>query len=450
MLKLTLNSPAPVCPPPGRYLSGRRLVGLTHRAQLKLNTRIPDQAAADAVPAAANGGFLAEIFESNDRLRQQMSAIASTDFQTGLTFAEVTATAPSGGGDIDQRPNTQLFKDTLLARAIEMAGAKKESDVVLVKWRSETTALDGVSRMTIFNVGFDPPALHTEFLRRAKVVSDTTVGGFRIFQSGITVLNAPSVRGFRFFVPIPPGWSDEMLYEAMVMQGNLNHDHVLSFGADLAKGLKVSAPSGDMFFNYAPDGCITHGSDTVVPILQPPNRMFVEHPVTGVENHLTLRKVGACKDCWKPGRHDGPCPYKGICKVCNELWADMPDGGKRHACSQGHLSKPRGKNWVDPGVVSNEQPPPSPLAAKLLKKQEENIAAAKAKRKRDEEPPPAQQADMTPSEVAAAEAATEPSSKSSKNTGNDSPGGASPGGPKAAKPAPAATVNKPSRRGKNN
>ena len=79
------------------------------------------------------------------------------------------------------------------------------------------------------------------------------------------------------------------------MQGGLNPDHLLDFGADLARGLAVSAPSGDLYFNFAPAGCIDHGSKTLVPITQSPSRMFVVHPVTGVENHLNVMKARACK-----------------------------------------------------------------------------------------------------------------------------------------------------------
>jgi hypothetical protein len=382
------------------------------------------------VPAAASGGFLADIFAVNERLRQQVSPLSSTDFQAGLVFAEVTATPPAAGGDIDRLPSTQLFKDALLDLAIDMSGAKAKTDVVMVKWRSENAAPDGVTRVTIFNIGFRPETLHTEFIRRAKLLQATTVGGLGLYQSGLTVLSAPSARGFRFYVPIPPGWTDEQLCEAMIMQGGLDPDHVLSFGADLARNVKVSAPSGDLFFTFAPGGCLNHGSEHRVPITQPPSRMFVKHPVTGVENHLQIRKAGACKDCWAvPGRHQNGCPFKGCCKMCLELWLDMPAEGRRHACGQGHLSKPKEKSAFDPGAMPAEAPPPSPLAARIKKIQLDNIAAAKAKRKREQEPEPAPpQADPTP-----AQAAEQPSTKAPRTPGNQSPGGVS--------PTPSARVN---------
>jgi hypothetical protein len=438
-----LITAVPVCLPLGRCLSGSCLVGLTRRTQLfehLLTHPAWRSATSDApVPAAAHGGFLSDIFECNDGIRQQVSFLSSRDFHADLKYVELTATAPAAGGDIDRLPSTQLFKDAVRDRAIEMSGAMKKEHLVYVKWRSEGAAADGVSRVTIFNIGFSPETLHVEFLRRAKILQETAVGGFRIHQSGITVFNAPSARGFRFYVPIPPGWTDELLCEALIMQGGLDPDHLLCFGTDYTKNLKVSAPSGDVFFNIAPAGCINHGSEELIPILQPPNRFFVTHPVTGAENHLQVRKAGACKHCWAtPGRHQNACVYKGYCRMCLELYADMPAGGKRHACGQGHLSKAQGKSTVDPGAVPSEAPTPSPLAAKLRAMQEANIAAAKAKRKREEDKeasPP--EDDPTPAQA----------NKAPRSSGRDSP--SAPPSPSPAEAAPATVSKAVARRDKN-
>jgi hypothetical protein len=367
---------------------------------------------ADPLTAATAGGLLADIYDCNDRIRQQVSALSSQDFQADLIYAEVTAVAPAAGGDIERRPDSQGFKEALRDCAIEMSGAKAVTDVVFVKWRSQATAADGVSRATTFNVGFNSAELHAEFVRRAKLLDQTALGGFRITEAALTVFSVPSARGFRFFVPIPAGWSDEQLCEAMVMQGGLDPDHLLSFGADLAKNHTVAAPSGDLFFNYAPAGCMNHGSVTLVPILQPPSRMFVLHPVSGVEHHLQVRKAGACRHCWDtPGRHQSSCIYSGICRMCLEAYADMPAEGKRHACGQGHLSKPRGRSTVFTGEVPSEAPPPSPLAARLRAMQQANIISAKAKRARE----PEAEAPAAPEENSAQ------ANKAPRNAGKASP-----------------------------
>jgi len=398
---------------------------LTHPAWCSVTADTP-------VPAAAHGGFLSDVFDSNDGIRQQVSYLSSRDFHADLKYVELTATAPAAGGDIDRLPSTQLFKEAVRDCAIEMSGASKKEHLVYVKWRSEGVAADGVSKVTIFNVGFSPESLHVEFIRRAKLLQETAVGGFRIHQSGISVFNAPSARGFRFYVPIPPGWTDELLCEALIMQGGLDPDHLLCFGTDYTKGLKVSAPSGDVFFNVAPAGCLNHGSEDLIPILQPPNRFFVVHPVTGEENHLQVRKAAACKHCWAtPGRHQNACIYKGVCRMCLEKYADMPAEGRRHACGQGHLSKARGRSSIDPGQVPSEAPPPSPLAAKLRAQQELNIAAAKAKRKRAEEEetgPPEAEEEPTPAQA----------NKSPRHPGKDSP--SAPSSPAPAEDTPASAA----------
>ena len=231
----------------------------------------------------------------------------------------------------------------------------------------------------------------------------------------------------------------------MVMQGGLNPDHVLSFGADLARGLDVTAPSGDLYFNFAPAGCIEHGFKGGAPILQPPERMFVVHPMTGAESHLKIRKAGACKWCWLPGRHDTEgnteCPLLGMCKMCLEPFEQMPQGGKRHACTQGHVYKDPVSRPVDPGTVPDSAPPLSPLAAKLKEQQELGLRIAKEKRKRlagDSDTDPG----LTPSQAAA----RTPPAKAAKATGNSSPAGAAEAST-ASKPPNPAPAEEPAKTG---
>jgi hypothetical protein len=323
-------------------------------------------------------------------------------------------------------PGTQVFKDALRDVAISMSSAHGKEHVVFVKWRSEVAAADGVARTTLYNVGFKPPELAAEFIRRAKLTEDTAVGGFRIHGHSVSVVELAEGKGFRFYVPIPPGWTDEELCLAMIMQGGLDFDHLLTFGVDMPRNLNVSAPSGDLFFNFAPAGCIDHGSEDLVPITQPPSRMFVCHPVTQVENHLRLRKAGACNDCWKAGstRHRG-CKYEGICKMCHVPYAEMPEGGKRHACGQGHLSKPpsTAPRQVNTGEMPAQAPPSSPLAAKLKAAMQKNIEEARAKRKRETPDAAAEAEGVKPSEAAATEET--PAKKASKASGGSSPGTAS-------------------------
>jgi hypothetical protein len=424
-------------PPPCRLLSGGRSAGLTHRAQLPFpRLLLLSEACAHCDGAAAsNGGFLAEIFECNPKLRQQASAIASADFQEKLHWAEVAATHPTGAGDIDRAPGTQLFRDTLRDTAISMSSAHGDKHIVFVRWRSDATAPDGVSKLTIYNVGFNLPELRDEFVSRAELANRSSPGGLRILGSAVAVSAAAAAKGFRFYVPMPAGWTDEQLLHAMVMQGGLNPDHVLSFGADLARGLDVIAPSGDLYFNFAPAGCIEHGFKGGAPILQPPERMFVSHPDTGVESHLKIRKAGACKWCWLPGRHDTvgnkECPLLGLCKMCLEPFEEMPQGGKRHACSQGHVYKEPVSRPVDPGTVPDRAPPLSPLAAKLKQQQEHGLRIAKEKRKRLEAD---SDQGLTPSQAAAQ---VTPPAKSAKATGNSSPAGTAEANTATKPPAPA-------------
>ena len=139
--------------PPCRYLSGSRSAGLTHRAKL-LTTRLQlcSQARTHwCCATASNGGSLADILECNPLLRQQTSAIASAEFQESLYRAEVVATHPAAGRDIDIAPGTQRFKDTLRDVAIPMPAAHGELHIVFVRRRSNGTAPEGVSKVTIFS-----------------------------------------------------------------------------------------------------------------------------------------------------------------------------------------------------------------------------------------------------------------------------------------------------------
>ena len=112
--------------------------------------------------------------------------------------------------------------------------------------------------------------------------------------------------------------------------------------------------------------------------------------------------------------------------MCHVPYADMPEGGKRHACGQGHLSKPPSTTprQVNTGEIPAEAPPSSPLAARLKEAMRKNIEEARAKRKRETPDAAAEAEGVTPSEAAAAET---PSKKASKVSGGASPGGASPG-----------------------
>ena len=409
--------------PLGRHRPGGLPVGLTRRAKL-FTTLLRSAVVPHLCAASAPGGFLADICESNDRIRQHLSALSSTDFQANLIWTEVAVTR-SAAPDLVSAPGTQVFKDSLRDVAISMSSAHGKDHIVFVKWRSEVAAADGVARTTLYNVGFNPPELAVEFLRRAKLAEDTAVGGFRILGHSVSAVEHTEGKGFRFYVPIPPGWTDEELCLAMIMQGGLDFDHLLTFGVDMPRNLNVSAPSGDMYFNFAPVGCIDHGSEDLVPITQPPSRMFVCHPVTQVENHLRIRKAGACNDCWKAGltRHRG-CKYEGVCKMCLVPYAEMPEGGKRHACGQGHLSKPpsAAPRQLNPGDVPAEAPPSSPLAAKLREAMLRNIEEARAKRKRETPDAPAAAEGVKPSETPVAET---PANKATKVSGGDSPGTAS-------------------------
>ena len=79
--------------------------------------------------------------------------------------------------------------------------------------------------------------------------------GLYMLDCALTVVeSAPRQRdqaapSYRFYVPIPPGWTDEQLMQAMIEQAGLDFDHVLNFGLDLRRGTACNAPTCDLFFN---------------------------------------------------------------------------------------------------------------------------------------------------------------------------------------------------------
>ena len=125
---------------------------------------LPRARAHVCLAAAAPGGFLADIFDNTPGLKQQISALASIDFQSKLHWAEVTITSTADSG-LDHAPDSNVVRDALRDAAIKMSGAHGTNHVVYVKWRSNTAAVDGARRSTTYNVGFDPAELHAAFHR---------------------------------------------------------------------------------------------------------------------------------------------------------------------------------------------------------------------------------------------------------------------------------------------
>ncbi len=268
--------------------------------------------------------------------------------------------------------------------------------------------------------------------------------GLYMLGCALTVIEtAPRQRNeadpsYRFYVPIPPGWTDEQLMQAMIEQAGLDFDHVLNFGLDLRRGTACNAPTGDLFFNFAPAGCTNHGASMLnimgtAPqheILQPPSRFFVRHPATGVENHIKVRKAAACQNCWGPPRHEHPCAYKGFCKMCLIAYDHMDFGGKRHACGQGDMYRPRAApappHPAPPAALLIPPIPPPPssaLAAKLRATQLDNIARAKRQHALLSEPDHGDESyqDFEEGELEA-QTRVDLGTKSPKRTVTDSPG----------------------------
>ncbi len=321
------------------------------------------------------------MLAANPRIQQQVSRLASTDFQNDLSWCEVTA-AGFGANDPDQAaPGQPDLKKPLQDLAISLSAAHGLTHTVLVKWR-DYRALSAGTSGTTYRIGFYPPELLERFLTKSKAAAESDAGlsllGYPLIVSPIQV-----EQGYRFFLPVPPGWTDETLMTALVEQAGLNPDHILNFGYDVRKGAACNAPTGDMYFNYAPAGCINHGAEMLTldgatphfEILQPPSRFFVTHPASRQENHIKIRKAAACQDCWGPPRH-GPCIYKGLCKMCLIPYDQMEYGGLRHACGQGDIYRPKQPAPFNPNMTSAESvpQPPSPLALSLKRKLEENLA----------------------------------------------------------------------------
>ncbi len=352
----------PACPPPGPHLSGGRRGGLTHRYK---TFPLPSASAKLLSPvdtAADQPGFLQDILASNPLIRQQVSTLASKNYQDDLAFCDVIAAAADGAD-----PGQPDFKRALQDLAIALSGAYGQTHTVLVKWK-DTRQVSQTPTSTTYRVGFSPPELLEAFLAKASAAVSSGDGLTMLGCTLTAVETRPRQReqaqlSFRFYAPIPPGWTDEQLMQAMIEQGGLDFDHVLNFGFDLRRGTVCNAPTGDLFFNFAPAGCTNHGADTLNPegtapqfeILQPPSRFFVRHPDTGAENHIKIRKAAACQNCWGLARHDHPCVYKGYCKMCLIAYDDMDFGGQRHACGQGEMYRPRANTTAAP------PPPPLPI-----------------------------------------------------------------------------------------
>jgi uncharacterized protein YcgL (UPF0745 family) len=361
-------------------------VELTNRAQLNhISCLIAMCPASPCVCAAANApGFLATCYENNSRIQQSVSHLSSMEFVSGLFWCEVAATPQKKltQGAADAGSND--FKKALQTLAITVSGAHGSSHTCMVRWRSSSTS--GTVKTTIFNIGFSPEELKTAFVDKATNMM-ATLRGFKLLDHALTVSNVIEQQGFRFYVPIPEGWTDETLLQAMIEQAGLDPDHVLSFGVELLKKSVCNAPSGDMWFNFAPAGCLDHGSklaeeftgDPATSIMQPPSHFFVTLP-DGTESHCKVRKAGACQACWlTPGRHPN-CPYKDVCKMCLVRWEDMEGSGKRHACCQGDMFRAKTRGAFNPNMGTEGAEESSDLAQSLKERMLENIRNAKRKR----------------------------------------------------------------------
>jgi hypothetical protein len=258
--------------------------------------------------AAEQSGFLHDILEENDRIKQMVTPLASQDYLTKLVFCECTAVSrrtDSGARVNAVESSGNEFKRALQALAITLCGASGASHTVFVKWRSsENTA---VSTSTTFNIGFNPPELKEAFVTKARAKMNTLVG-LSLLDHELQVSDIVTQQGFKFYANVPPGFTDETLLAAMISEGGLDHDHVLAFGYDVNRRSACNSPSGDLFFYFAPAGCRDHGSteiddtsltdEPLISILQPPSSFFVTLP-NGSEHHIKVRKAGACQSCWQ-------------------------------------------------------------------------------------------------------------------------------------------------------
>jgi len=198
------------------------------------------------------------MLAANPKIQQQVSRLASTDFQNDLSWCEVTAVGL--GDESDQATSGQPdFKRALQDLAITLSSAHGATHTVLVKWR-DARATSPETSGTTYRIGFYPPELLERFMDKAKAAAESEAGfamlGYPLIATPIQV-----EQGYRFFLPVPQCWSDESLMAALVEQAGLNPDHILNFGYDVRKGTACNAPTGDMYFNYAPAGCLNHGAE---------------------------------------------------------------------------------------------------------------------------------------------------------------------------------------------
>jgi hypothetical protein len=377
------------CPSPRRFQSGRRLWELTNRTQCSFfSPPCPLNLISLRVCVAASvPGFLQTCYDVNPRIQQAVTPLASKEFVSTMAWCEVAATARGKPKPNAVDAGSNDFKQALQKLAISISGAHGSTHTVMVRWRSVENQT--ASKTTIFSVGFAPVELKTAFVDKAAKMMNT-VQGFHLLDHELAVSDVVAQQGLRFYIRVPEGWADDTLMEAMIQQAGMNPDHVLSFGYDMLKKTSCNAPSGEMYFNFDPAGCVNHGAavydeDTYEPttsIMQPPSSFFVTLP-DGTEDHIKVRKVGACQFCWKPGGRHGECIYKDFCKVCLTRWDEMEGGGKRHACCQGDMFREKIKTGFNPNMQAGPEKPPSTIAEDLQATMLEHIR--EAKRKRDED-----------------------------------------------------------------
>ena len=209
--------PSPVCSPPSLHLSDGRCGGLTHRSKLLTLLAIAALCLLTCVTAAAEQpGFLKDVLEANDRIRQQVSALASKNFQDDLSWVEVHATTRDENPDFASAD----FKRALQDFAIELSGAHGQTHTVFVKWKDSSSI--GASHASVHRVGFYPPELQEVFLRKTHAASNSD-GGLSLLGYVLQVLpvmernrtGSQAEPTLRFYAPLPPGWTDEQLMQAM-------------------------------------------------------------------------------------------------------------------------------------------------------------------------------------------------------------------------------------------
>jgi hypothetical protein len=304
-----------------------------------------------------------------------------------MAWCEVAVTARGKPKPNAVDAGTNDFQQALQKLAISVSGAHGSTHTVMVRWRSVETQT--AAKTTIFSVGFAPVELKTAFVDKAAKMMNT-IQGFHLLDHELMVSDVVAQQGFRFYIRVPAGWADDTLVEAMIQQAGMNPDHVLSFGYDMLRKAGCNAPSGEMYVNFDPAGCVNHGAieydeDTYEPtlaIMQPPSSFFVTLP-DGTEDHIKVRKVGACQFCWKSGGRHPNCIYKGYCKVCLTRWDEMEGGGKRHACCQGDMFREKIKTGFKPNMEAGPEKAASSIAEDLQATMMQNIR--EAKRKRDED-----------------------------------------------------------------